>query len=136
MNKLNSIFKKVAELEKNANEVKLGMHEVELSLTGDAQKSYEQLKKLYIELKKDSEQYVKLKKAQEDYYEVLKKKFYELKDYTQEAKQIEEKMMTAFRELGLPIKDAWPQWQDFLNLRLALANDIRDREQSYLWKNQ
>jgi DNA repair exonuclease SbcCD ATPase subunit len=31
MNKLNDIFKKVAELEKNANEVKLGMHEVELS---------------------------------------------------------------------------------------------------------
>lgn len=33
MNKLNSIFKKVAELEKNANEVKLGMHEVELAST-------------------------------------------------------------------------------------------------------
>lgn len=32
MNKLNSIFKKVAELEKNAQEVKLGMHEVELAI--------------------------------------------------------------------------------------------------------
>ena len=34
MNKLNEIFKKVAELEKNAQEVKLGIH-VELALTDD-----------------------------------------------------------------------------------------------------
>ena len=35
MNKLNSIFKKVAELEKNANEVKLAKHEVELAGIAD-----------------------------------------------------------------------------------------------------
>ncbi len=37
MNKLNSIFKKVAELEKNANEVKLGMN-VELGAIEDVSK--------------------------------------------------------------------------------------------------
>ncbi len=40
MNKLNSIFKKVAELEKNANEVKLEMH-VELGLLQDVDKRIE-----------------------------------------------------------------------------------------------
>ena len=35
MNKLNDIFKKVAELEKNANEVKLGKYEVELAGIAD-----------------------------------------------------------------------------------------------------
>lgn len=40
MNKLNDIFKKVAELEKNAQEVKLGMH-VELGLLQDVEKRIE-----------------------------------------------------------------------------------------------
>ena len=40
MNKLNDIFKKVAELEKNANEVKLGMN-VELGLLQDVDKRIE-----------------------------------------------------------------------------------------------
>jgi hypothetical protein len=40
MKKLNSIFKKVAELEKNANEVKLGMN-VELGLLQDVDKRIE-----------------------------------------------------------------------------------------------
>jgi phage host-nuclease inhibitor protein Gam len=40
MNKLNSIFKKVAELEKNAEEVKLGMN-VELGLLQDVDKRIE-----------------------------------------------------------------------------------------------
>ena len=38
MNKLNSIFKKVAELEKNANEVKLSKVQVELGLLQDIEK--------------------------------------------------------------------------------------------------
>lgn len=41
MNRLNEIFKKVAELEKNAQEVKLGMHEVELGLLQDVDKRIE-----------------------------------------------------------------------------------------------
>ena len=40
MNKLNDIFKKIAELEKNAQEVKLGMH-VELGLLQDVEKRIE-----------------------------------------------------------------------------------------------
>ena len=35
MNKMNNIFKKIAELEKNANEVNLGKHEVELAGIAD-----------------------------------------------------------------------------------------------------
>lgn len=41
MNKMNNIFKKIAELEKNANEVKLGKHEVELGLLQDVDKRIE-----------------------------------------------------------------------------------------------
>ena len=42
MNKLNSIFKKVAELEKNANEVKLGIH-VELASIKEVNKAFFEL---------------------------------------------------------------------------------------------
>jgi phage host-nuclease inhibitor protein Gam len=40
MNKLNDIFKKIAKMEQNANEVKLGMH-VELGLLQDVDKRIE-----------------------------------------------------------------------------------------------
>jgi hypothetical protein len=36
MNKLNDIFKMISQMEKNAEEVKLGKHEVELSVKDDA----------------------------------------------------------------------------------------------------
>ena len=133
---MNNILKMISKMESNANEVKLGKHKVDLSLTSDAEKSYVELKKLYIELRKDSEQYQKLKKQQEDYYEVLKKNFYELKAKTKESEIIQEKLKAAAKELGLSIENAWPQWIDFNKLTIGLANDIRDREQSYLWKNQ
>jgi hypothetical protein len=35
MNKLNDIFKMISQMEKNAEEVKLGKHEVELSAIND-----------------------------------------------------------------------------------------------------
>lgn len=38
MNKLNDIFKMVSQMEKNANEVKLGMHKVELGAIDDVNK--------------------------------------------------------------------------------------------------
>jgi hypothetical protein len=40
MNKLNDIFKMISQMEKNAEEVKLGKHEVQLSLVDDIQKEY------------------------------------------------------------------------------------------------
>ena len=39
MNKLNDIFKMISQMEKNAEEVKLGKHEVELSLVDDLKNS-------------------------------------------------------------------------------------------------
>jgi conjugal transfer/entry exclusion protein len=136
MNKLNSIFKKVAELEKNAQEVKLAKHEVNLSIVDEARQSVEKLQKLYEELKKDSIQYQKLKKQQEDYYEILKKKFYEVKAQSKESENIDEKLRTAFRELGLSIKDAWPEWSKFLSIRTEVKSSVNERESSYLWKNK
>jgi tRNA G26 N,N-dimethylase Trm1 len=38
MNKLNDIFKKVAQMEQNANEVKLGTHKIELGVLQDIEK--------------------------------------------------------------------------------------------------
>jgi len=38
MNKLNDIFKMISQMEKNANEVKLGTHQVELALLDDLKK--------------------------------------------------------------------------------------------------
>ena len=46
MNKMNNIFKKIAELEKNANEVKLGKHEVELNLVDDLKTSISKVSSL------------------------------------------------------------------------------------------
>jgi hypothetical protein len=39
MNKLNDIFKMISQMEKNAEEVKLGTHEIELSLVDDLKNS-------------------------------------------------------------------------------------------------
>jgi len=54
MNKLNNIFKKIAELEKNANEIKLAKHEVELSDYVDVVSSFTQLEKNYNTILKES----------------------------------------------------------------------------------
>lgn len=47
MNKMNNIFKKIAELEKNANEVKLGTHEIELSDYIEVVGAYNAIEKNY-----------------------------------------------------------------------------------------
>ena len=44
MKKLNNIFKMISQMEKNANEVNLGAHEVELGLIQDLQNRTEALK--------------------------------------------------------------------------------------------
>ena len=43
MNKLNDIFNKIAKMEQNAQEVKLGKHEVELGIAQDMKKSSDDL---------------------------------------------------------------------------------------------
>ena len=44
MNRLNDIFKKIAKMEQNAQEVKLGKHEVELGSIDDLNKVLEEIK--------------------------------------------------------------------------------------------
>ena len=49
MNKLNDIFKMISQMEKNAEEVKLGKHEVELSLAEDLKKAENNFKTVLLE---------------------------------------------------------------------------------------
>ena len=49
MKKLNNIFKMISQIEKNANEVNLGAHEIELALLDDLRKSANQSSKLNAE---------------------------------------------------------------------------------------
>ena len=91
MNKLNSIFKKVAELEKNAQEVKLGMH-VELALIDELKNEAEKLEQfgsaflkqrlvIYAEMKTAKTQletYFNQSKKVVNLYDNVKKKYNEL----------------------------------------------------------
>jgi hypothetical protein len=45
MNKLNDIFKMISQMEKNAEEVKLGMHEVQLSALDNLEKKFKAVNK-------------------------------------------------------------------------------------------
>jgi predicted nucleic acid-binding Zn-ribbon protein len=64
MNKLNDIFKMISEMEKNAEEVKLGKHEVKLGLVDDFNKLLKEAEGFKNKYKGDSESLINsVKKA-------------------------------------------------------------------------
>lgn len=125
MNKLNSIFKKVAELEKNANEVKLGMHEVELA--GIADKAF----KLFDSFRDNQLQNTVDLKNQLD--EQIKKYNKKVDDTTKKFREIEKgeylsaytKITDMARELGVAPAEV-PQLLDLQKKYFANDQWVRD----------
>jgi predicted nuclease with TOPRIM domain len=125
MSKLNSIFKKVAELEKNANEVKLGKHEIELAGIADkAFKSFDSFRDNQLQNTVDL-------KNQLD--EQIKKYNKKVDDTTKKFREIEKgeylsaytKITEMARELGIaPIQV--PQLADLEKKYYANSQYVRD----------
>jgi len=125
MNKLNSIFKKVAELEKNANEVKLAKHEVELA--GIADKAF----KLFDSFRDNQLQNTVDLKNQLD--EQIKKYNKKVDDTTKKFREIEKgEYLSAYtqitdmaRELGVAPAEV-PQLLDLQKKYFANDQYVRD----------
>lgn len=106
MNKLNDIFKKVAELEKNAQEVKLGIH-VELGAVDEIQSIVKDSANIYNQfLSSDNLIKPNLQKAQDE----AKKAFSLLNKYIdniENAKNMISKVENQLKELGIDAKTAF-----------------------------
>ena len=134
MNKLNSIFKKVAELEKNAQEVKLGMH-VELALVDDIKAVANKIKSEVTESNKMKSDALKNKKMFDD--AILLKaellKIYEA-NRNKYAAQLKEnnalfsKLKAQAKELGLSIENS-PIYKEYLDAS-KLLSELSDNNQS------
>lgn len=96
MSKLNDIFKKVAELEKNAQEVKLGMHEVELTKIDDY------TKKLFNVLGNKITEYENLINQTIKAKDLLKKTYDKI---NKEGDQLYAEYDVKARELGIAMND-------------------------------
>ena len=91
MNKLNDIFKMISQMEKNANEVKLGTHEIKLSLLDDINENYKRLQTL------QAEAYKLVKEAEDKYKSIV--------DRSGLMESIAEKGIQMCKELGVNPKE-------------------------------
>ena len=123
MNKMNNIFKKIAELEKNANEVKLGKHEVELNLVDDLKTSISKVSSLDSIVNTMSSNADKTNKL---FINALAQKEIILKNYNDNRKSFEnlnkelnllfKTINTQAKDLGININDL-PVYKDFLKAK-------------------
>ena len=132
MNKLNDIFKMISQMEKNAEEVKLGKHVVELGLMQDYDKNYEESFKNYdIFLKSDLLIKPNLDKAQQEALKCLNA----LKKYSsqiQDAKKMAVTLKQTAKDLGIDLKDSkLRSVQNIEQIEKINLNDIENWIQSY-----
>ena len=123
MNKMNNIFKKIAELEKNADEVKLGKHEVELNLVDDLKTSISKVSSLDSIVNTMSSNADKTNKL---FINALAQKEIILKNYNDNRKSFEnlnkelnllfKTINTQAKDLGININDL-PVYKDFLKAK-------------------
>ena len=123
MNKMNNIFKKIAELEKNANEVRLGKHEVELNLVDDLKTSISKVSSLDSIVNTMSSNADKTNKL---FINALAQKEIILKNYNDNRKSFEnlnkelnllfKTINTQAKDLGININDL-PVYKDFLKAK-------------------
>lgn len=130
---MENILKKIAEFDK-VNDTKLAKHEVELNVVENLKSAAIKMEKMYADLQSNSVKYKKLKKDAEDYYEILKKSFYDLKPLVQtDMRKLLDDVNAKAKELGIaPIRDI-PEYKDILNKRTQILDDITERERGYLW---
>ena len=100
MNRLNEIFKKVAELEKNANEVKLGM-QVELSLVDDINSNSKKSNDLISKVEQLENEFSIAEKRIQDLRKQLNTYKAPAKSLTDSLSNDLEKMAVQSKELGI-----------------------------------
>jgi len=136
MNKLNNIFKMVSQLEKNAEEVKLTKHEIELGLVDDLKAEIN--KNLPIVINSINELYADANKLKTLFEGALKQKSDIEKRYESNKKLSADtigKLNNQFdaikkmsKELGIDVATI-PAYKEYLNSRKQLE-DTRDKIQS------
>ena len=136
MNKLNNIFKMVSQLEKNAEEVKLAKHEIELGLVDDLKAQIN--KNLPIVINSINELYADANKLKTLFEGALKQKSDIEKRYESNKKLSADtigKLNNQFdaikkmsKELGIDVATI-PAYKEYLNSRKQLE-DTRDKIQS------
>ena len=136
MKKLNNIFKMVSQLEKNAEEVKLGKHEIELGLVDDLKAEIN--KNLPIVINSINELYADANKLKTLFEGALKQKSDIEKRYESNKKLSADtigKLNNQFdaikkmsKELGIDVATI-PAYKEYLNSRKQLE-DTRDKIQS------
>ena len=136
MNKLNNIFKMVSQLEKNAKEVKLAKHEIELGLVDDLKAQIN--KNLPIVINSINELYADANKLKTLFEGALKQKSDIEKRYESNKKLSADtigKLNNQFdaikkmsKELGIDVATI-PAYKEYLNSRKQLE-DTRDKIQS------
>ena len=137
MNKLNDIFKMISQMEKNAEEVKLGKHEVQLSLVDDLKASISKVSSLDSIVNTMSSNADKTNKL---FINALAQKEIILKNYNDNRKTFEnlnkelnllfKTINTQAKDLGVNINDL-PVYKDFIKAK----DDIRllDKKTQSAW---
>ena len=123
MNKLNDIFKMISQMEKNAEEVKLGKHEIELSLVDDLKNSISKVSSLDSIVNTMSSNADKTNKL---FINALAQKEIILKNYNDNRKTFEnlnkelnllfKTINTQAKDLGVNINDL-PVYKDFIKAK-------------------
>ena len=123
MNKLNNIFKMISQMEKNAEEVKLGKHEIELSLVDDLKASISKVSSLDSIVNTMSSNADKTNKL---FINALAQKEIILKNYNDNRKTFEnlnkelnllfKTINTQAKDLGVNINDL-PVYKDFIKAK-------------------
>jgi hypothetical protein len=112
MKKMNNILKMISKMESNANEVKLGKHEVELGLIDDLNKLTENSKKL-------AQDFYKEKLAIVNQVKIAKTKADNYLSESQKMEVVLNNIKKQFNDLGLNIE----QNKDVYNAQLIKEND-------------
>lgn len=136
MNKLNDIFKMISQMEKNAEEVKLGKHEIELSAINDLENLLKNNGTIYTQfLAADNLIKPNLQKAQDE----AKKAFSLLNKYidgVESTKQIINKLETQLKELGIDsktaFKDKFANVEKIKSLNTSEWNDWKNNYNNFI----
>jgi uncharacterized coiled-coil DUF342 family protein len=137
MNKLNDIFKMISQMEKNAEEVKLGKHEVELGLVDDLKNSINKVSTFQADVKSmnaNAKQTNKLFTSATQQKEVILKNYNENRNKQEailkELNTLFKTINTQAKELGIDI-NSLPVYKEYLSARENLSKSSSENQASW-----
>ena len=137
MNKLNDIFKMISQMEKNAEEVKLGTHQVELSLVDDLKNSINKVSTFQAGVKSmnaNAKQTNKLFTSATQQKEVILKNYNDNRNKQEailkELNSLFKTINTQAKELGIDI-NSLPVYKEYLSARENLSKSSSENQASW-----